>query len=712
MGGDGATTDSLVYLDLAADLGPNAKPKIKLVGEVTDRAGNALKPLTTETTGKTLGTSTDSVKPTLADGAVSEGLIAKDGSSVFTYTSNENLTKTSGTFNADRGTYGSISGGGKTSGTAGVVTLDETDAGKVSITLSNPTSGKGTVKHKTAHNDVPMTKTGIYGIASVGRDAADNVGVGGITKVIEDVSTQFATAFTTVGAVAAGDTQDIKLKNWPLADHDGDGSLTDSIVKITVGGAVPNTLQYIDAARPDGTGQGGFRTGTGTVSTATLAAADPADNDADATYVITTTNAQSTTGNGSGAIVSITSADASRTLNSIVGGGGYAVNDVITIDDGLLGDSQSDSAVNAVITITAVNAAGTPTAASAVTTYIDKIDWSETETITLKSLDASEVNITAAQTVKITYYYVNAESTVELDLDAPTVTFTPSDLTTTTDKTPSISFAWDDDEYAGDNYTTVTMTKAELLDPDGATLDILATLTTTDDKTFYYRPDGDLANGEFKLTVSAEDSAGNELKDQTSKFTVKDREKTTVAMEPGWNLISIPAAAADSDINSVISNTQVETVLTYDPSTPGGWLTAVRDGDALVGTLSTIDAEHGYWIFQKNGDDIKVDLPGYKGGASSVPPAISVVEGWNLVPAVTLTVGETTVATAVDPDKYFLGLDWVKAKGWNASTEVWLEVLRDIDNDPQIDDTTDNVNTITIGKGYWLYSNSKGTIVP
>ena len=85
MGGDGALTDSLVYLDLAADLGPNAKPKVKLVGQVTDRAGNVLKPSTTETTGKTLGTSTDSVKPTLSGGAVSAALIAKNGSTEFTF---------------------------------------------------------------------------------------------------------------------------------------------------------------------------------------------------------------------------------------------------------------------------------------------------------------------------------------------------------------------------------------------------------------------------------------------------------------------------------------------------------------------------------------------------------------------------------------------------------------------------------------------------
>ncbi len=227
-------------------------------------------------------------------------------------------------------------------------------------------------------------------------------------KGIEDVSSQFTTAFTTVGAVAAGDTQEIKLKNWPLADHDGDGSLKDSIVKITVGGSVPNTLQYIDAARPDGTGQGGFRTGTGSVSTATIAAVNPNDNNADSTYTITTTNAQSTTGDGSGAIVTITTTDAAYTLDSIVGGGGYAVNDVITIADELIGDTQNagagDDTAPAVITITAVNAAGTPTAASAVSTYISQIDWSGNETITLKSDDATEENITSASPCKTAYY--------------------------------------------------------------------------------------------------------------------------------------------------------------------------------------------------------------------------------------------------------------------------------------------------------------------
>jgi len=270
-----------------------------------------------------------------------------------------------------------------------------------------------------------------------------------------------------------------------------------------------------------------------------------------------------------------------------------------------------------------------------------------------------------------------------------------------------LSFTWDDDEYAGDTNTTVTMTKATLLNPDATTTDVLAEVSTTDNKTFYYVPIVDLANGEYKITVSATDVAGNEKKDQTSKFTVKDRSKTTVAMVPGWNLISLPAAAADSAINSVIVNTQVDTVLTYDPATPGGWLTAVRDGDSLVGTLTDIDDSHAYWIFQNNGDDIKVDIPGYKGGASSVPPVISVVEGWNLIPAATLS-----GAAQWDADTYFSGLDWVKAKGYNASTEAWIDIIPDIVLSSMHTYGADAADNIYSGKGYWLYSNTAGFIVP
>jgi hypothetical protein len=721
MGGTAGTTDSLVYLDLAADLGPNAKPKVKLVGEVKDRAGNKLKPSSTETTGKTLGTATDSVKPTLSDGAVSAALIVKKGKSDITFASNENLTKTGVGYGTDRGTYAVVSGGGKESGTLGVVTLDGTgDAGNVKVSLSNPKSAKGTLKHDTAEDGVPMTKTGIYGLAAVGRDAADNVGVGGITKVIEDVSASFAENLTDTGDddlitkdTASADTIKIKLKKWPIADHDGDGSLMDSITNITVGGSAVPDLIYVDADAASTVSAGGNFRYDSTVA-----------DHADTTFTITTgaaltsgtiggpyTSAAATGSGGCDAVTfsfSVTATNQTMTpadFTVVTGDTDCIMDETLTI--AAHGASHGDAAL--IFTLTGVGN-GVVDATDNIGGYISKIDWSETEQVHFTAVGGSEVNIADDSTVKVTYYHVNASQVVELDLDAPTVVIVPSNLASTIDKTPSLSFTWDDDEYAGDNYTTVVMTKVELKDPDGATTDILADVTTTDNKTFYYVPIADLANGEYTVTVSAKDVAGNEKKDQTSKFTVKDRSKTTIAMVPGWNLISLPGTPADGAINNVISNTQVEQVLTYDPSTPGGWLTAIRDGDALVGTLNTIDAEHAYWIFQKNGDDIKVDLPGYKGGASAAPPAIRIVEGWNLIPTVTLTVGQSTVATSVDADAYMMGIDWVKAKGWNAGTEVWE------DKSPTLDLTATNRLTsgdaFTVGNGYWLYSNEAGVIVP
>ena len=187
---------------------------------------------------------------------MSAALIKKNGESDITFTSNENLTKTGVTYGTARGTYASVSGGGEGSGTSGVVTLDGTgDAGNVGVTLSNPKSAKGTLKHNTAEDGVPMTKTGIYGLASVGRDAADNIGVGGITIVIEDVSDDFKTVGWEASTGAA--TKVFNLASWPFAAHDGDGSLEDSITKITVSGDVTTRLQYVDANAATGTGRGG-----------------------------------------------------------------------------------------------------------------------------------------------------------------------------------------------------------------------------------------------------------------------------------------------------------------------------------------------------------------------------------------------------------------------------------------------------------------------
>ena len=80
------------------------------------------------------------------------------------------------------------------------------------------------------------------------------------------------------------------------------------------------------------------------------------------------------------------------------------------------------------------------------------------------------------------------------------------------------------------------------------------------------------------------------------------------------------------------------------------------------------------------------------------------MEGWNLIPAVTLT-----GAASWDADVYLYGIDWVKAKSWDAAAETWSDVLPDLAS--QATRLTDDTNIVS-GKGYWLYANEAGVIVP
>ena len=52
------------------------------------------------------------------------------------------------------------------------------------------------------------------------------------------------------------------------------------------------------------------------------------------------------------------------------------------------------------------------------------------------------------------------------------------------------------------------------------------------------------------------------------------------------------------------------------------------------------------------------------------------------------------------------------AKGNNASTEAWVDIIPDIVLTSMYDYVADAADNIYSGKGYWLYSNSAGVIVP
>ena len=115
---------------------------------------------------------------------------------------------------------------------------------------------------------------------------------------------------------------------------------------------------------------------------------------------------------------------------------------------------------------------------------------------------------------------------------------------------------------------------------------------------------------------------------------------------------------------------------------------------------------------------------------TSVPAAIPVVKGWNLVPMIPLNPG-TAAASAgddanngepdfVEADTYFENIDWTMAKTWNRFSEEWNNIRKGVDiTDTDEDGTVENATAITDdaedlkpGMGYWVFANKAGTITP
>ena len=258
----------------------------------------------------------------------------------------------------------------------------------------------------------------------------------------------------------------------------------------------------------------------------------------------------------------------------------------------------------------------------------------------------------------------------------------------------------DDGNRVGDDLDThgkVTIESAMLGD-----MDITDSLRANDaSNVFLYHASG-LDLGEHKLSVTAMDEAGNKNASAfTATITITERAPYTLKLNPGWNLVSIPGEPMDSDINAVIpADHPATTVLTFDPSVPGGWLTALRGADgSFSGTLTDISAGRAYWISTPSFDPLKVDIPKQAAGVAQVLPSISVAEGWNLIPILDVD-GDFELAAATADDNYFSGLSDGSVTGiytFNTITNSWMSVA------PM---------DVEIGKGYWVYATKAGVIVP
>ena len=250
-----------------------------------------------------------------------------------------------------------------------------------------------------------------------------------------------------------------------------------------------------------------------------------------------------------------------------------------------------------------------------------------------------------------------------------------------------------------DSHKTVELLSASL---DGT--DIKADVSSIDSVTFLYKASG-LTFAEHTLVVKVKDEAGNE-KEFTHKFDVKARASVKVSLAPGWNLVSLPGEPADSSIDAVLAKSpDVSTVITYDPTIPGGFLVAVRgSGGTYSGTLETMDASRGYWVLTSTFAPIELDIPPLaEGSAGVLPPTISIAKGWNLVPIIDIS-GTKGVGDLISSRDYFASaIDIAAVYFFDTIANSWTFIDKSLDTEAE---------AVTVGRAYWVFSTKAGSLVP
>ena len=281
--------------------------------------------------------------------------------------------------------------------------------------------------------------------------------------------------------------------------------------------------------------------------------------------------------------------------------------------------------------------------------------------------------------------------------------------TDTKDKTQDkLEFGTPPVEVEVDSHNAVTLTKLELEDEAGNTTDLLGTEGTIDKDSFVLSLQG-LAVGTYELVVNGEDAVGNDLSsDEKFNFEVKKRSKYEVSLDPGWNLISLPGTPADPSLDAVLPDSMnASRVLQW---VNGAFIVAERGSDGLwdpSSQITEIVAGPGYWVFTGAFEDIEALIP--ERDPAIVLPTVDIVGGWNLVGIVDVSQAPAGKAPGDDgedpdevvkPDVYFASLDWSVAYSFDTTLRAWTK---------HTDKTTASVLN---GKGYWVWANKAGTLVP
>jgi hypothetical protein len=248
------------------------------------------------------------------------------------------------------------------------------------------------------------------------------------------------------------------------------------------------------------------------------------------------------------------------------------------------------------------------------------------------------------------------------------------------------SITIDDVKVNFDGHSTITLTSITL-----DAVDVSGQTARIDSDSFSIAAKG-LALGDHTLEAVGVDDVGNKVT-RVFEFEVVERSAYKVSLSPGWNLVSLPANPSNAAIDSVLPGTMnANTVLAYHH---GEWRTATRaSGGDWEGTLTEITSGNGYWVQTGSFEDISTLIP--ERDPAGALPTIPVIAGWNLIGVTDLAQRAAGATTAVDT--YMSSISQKVVYTYNTQASAWSKVV--------------SGGNVENGKGYWVWADKAGTLVP
>jgi len=284
----------------------------------------------------------------------------------------------------------------------------------------------------------------------------------------------------------------------------------------------------------------------------------------------------------------------------------------------------------------------------------------------------------------------------------------------------TIAFAGEAGEYGAtaDTHKTVTLSTVTL-----DAVDNKAAFFSADNITYTMAASG-LALGKHTIAGTFADEAGN-TGTFTKDFTVIAKPATQIPLGPGWNLVSVPGPLDDPSISSVFAGmTTVQRVYGFDPTV--GWQLSTFDAATgkWSGSLAEVRDGQGYWVFSSANVPIKVFTAERQ--PTTPLPQYNLKAGWNLI-GFTSVAGEANLP--VDSYTASLGAGtgkkWTSLVSFNPNPAVGYQTAKgnavfsngfdDADGpfDGDLDGVVAEGNALMVlGKGYWIFLSSDGTLVP